>query len=298
MLKIIIMKKLLIVFLIMPIMGYSQIDWDKVKVQSTELSTDLHRLHIGYKGGGVSMLAFFSEKDVLLVDAAYEKSGDLVLNKLKELGNANIRYIINTHYHGDHTGGNKILGKNVDIVSHHYVKDLVSKDRGEGERKQEAYPDFARPNITFSDSLAITYDGQVISLIHLPGGHTAGDVLVHFSDLKVLSMGDLLFADKFPYVDINHGGNALRYLEHLKWISENFPSETKIIGGHGPVYTIDQLKDYHKTLKETIQVINEAKEDGQTVEEMQQNRILKKWKQFGTGFISEDFWINTVYNSL
>lgn len=289
------MKKLLVLFLIFPLFSFSQQDLSEVKVKTTEIAPDLHRIYIG---DGVAMLAYFSEEEVLLVDAAYERTSEKVMDKLKELGNAHIRFIINTHYHGDHTGGNKAFGRDVPIISHHYVKDLLSKDRGEGDQKQKAFPEYARPDLTFSDSLAITFNGQTISLIHLPGGHTAGDILVYFTEAGVLSMGDLLFAGKFPYVDIPHGGNALQYIKHVKWITETFPEDIKIIGGHGPVYQLDQLREYCNTLEKTVQVIRQAKKDGQSLEQMKENKILKDWKEFGTGFISEGFWIETVYNSL
>ena len=202
------------------------------------------------------------------------------------------------HYHGDHTAGDKSLGEHADIIAHNYVKEILSKSRGQGERKQKAFPSYAQPNITFNDSMNLYFNHSTVKLIHLRGGHTAGDILVYFPKQKVLATGDLLFADKFPYVDLRHGGNALRYLEQVKQIAERFPDDLTIVGGHGPVYSMKDLQNYYQTLSETVKVIQQAKEEGQTVKQMKENRILSDWKEFGTSFISEDFWIETVYHSL
>lgn len=279
----------------MPVLAISQSKWDSVQVKSTQLAPELHRIFVGE---GVSMLAFQSESGMLLVDAAYEQTGNKVMAQLKKIGDADIEYIINTHYHGDHTGGNKPLGKDAVIISHNYVKEILSKDRGKGERKQKAFPSYAQPNITFNDSLTLYFNNYPVRLTHLCGGHTAGDILVYFPEQKVLATGDLVFADKFPYVDLQHGGNALRYLEQVKKITKRFPDDLIIVGGHGPVYSMKDLQNYYLTLTETVRVIRQAKEEGQTVKQMKENRILSDWEKFGTGFISEDFWIETVYHSL
>ena len=289
------MKKMIWVFLWLPFFCFSQINWSEVEVQSTELAPGLHRLFIGE---GVSILAYCGDDGLLLVDAAYEKAAEKVQKELIRLGKDDLKYIINTHYHSDHTGGNKYLGENVDIIAHSHVKEVISKESGSGKYKRAAYPIFAQPNITFTDSMTLRFNNQTLILSHPKGGHTAGDIVVYFPDSKLLALGDLLFADKFPYVDINQGGNAIRYIKHLESIIDSYPEETKIIGGHGPVYTLDKLRTYHQTLEQTVKEVRGAKERGMTLEQMKKERILGNWEKYGTGFISEDFWIATVYNSL
>ncbi|MFO8234048.1 MAG: MBL fold metallo-hydrolase [Bacteroidales bacterium] len=289
------MKKLLFLLLMLPMLGFSQRDMSDIEIKSTEMAPGIYRLYIG---DGVAMIAYYGDDGLLVIDAAYEQTSEKVMNELESLGGNNIHYLINTHQHGDHTGGNKVIGKDADIISHHHVKDFVSKDRGEGESKQEAFPDYARPNISFSDSMTMRFNDQTLTLIHLPGGHTGGDIIIYFPDSKVLAAGDLLFADRFPYVDIQNGGNPFRYIENGHWIAKNFPHDVTIIGGHGPVYSMDEFKEHNKILEKTIGVIKKAKEKGKSLEQMQEEQILEKWEEYGWNFISEDKWIETIYGSL
>lgn len=286
---------LFIVLLTIPLFSFSQREWSKVEVSSTEIASGIYRLYVG---DGVAMIAFYGDDGLLLVDAAYEQTGKQVMEELENLGGNQIQYLINTHHHGDHTGGNKAIGKNVDIISHHFVRNYVSETQGEGERKQEAFPEFGQPGICFSDSMTLKFNEETLILKHLPGGHTGGDIIIYFPGSKVLAAGDLLFADRFPYVDVRNGGNPFQYIENAKWIEENFPDDVTIIGGHGPVYTMSEFREHNNILEETIEVIKKEKNKGKSLEQLQKEEILEEWADYGWRFINEDRWIETIYDSM
>jgi len=146
--------------------------------------------------------------------------------------------------------------------------------------------------------MTIRFNGEDVQLIHLAGGHTGGDIIVWFPEGKVLVMGDLIFADNFPYVDLEHGGNAVNYVKNLMWVTENFPEDITIVPGHGRIYTMNDLKRWQSVLQETIDIIREQYDSGKTGEEMKTEKVLSGFSDYGIWWITEDMWIDTVLKSL
>lgn len=286
------MKKIAMLFLLLPLLGTAQQDWSAMTVETTELAPGVHRLFVG---GRVSVVAFTGEEGVLLIDAAYEQTVPQLKAAVRELSDKPLRYLVNTHIHGDHTGGNAGLGEGVDIIAHHAVKTFLGTERSQGDRVIPALPVHARPNITFSYELDLDFNGQTLQMLHLPEGHTNSDIIIYFSDSNVLVLGDLLFADNFPFVDVANGGHPFGFLENVGWIISNYPPDAVVSGGHGPVYTMEELAAWQQTLIETVDVVHEAKRSGMTAEEMKAARILEPWADMGRFFITEDRWIDTLY---
>ena len=283
---------ILLAFLVLPFIAISQEEVKKTPITVNELAPGIHRLFVNDR---VAVTAFTGADGILIIDAAYERTANDLADELKLLSTKSLQYIINTHIHGDHTGGNLVLGKDVDIISHVNVKEFLSKPQGQGERVTPAFPEFARPNITFTEKMTLDFNGQTLQLIHLPNGHTSGDIVIFFPESKVLVVGDLLFANYFPYVDVGNGGNPLNYIENIDWLTKNFPNESIVVGGHGPVYTMDDYKEYRKTLISTMEVIKRFKNEGMTADQMKEKKVLVDWKSFGSFFITEDRWIDTVF---
>jgi cyclase len=270
----------------------AQRDWSSASIATTEVAPGIYRLFVDER---VAVVAFTGQDGVLLIDAAYEQTVPLLMQSIRELTSHPLRYLVNTHIHGDHTGGNAGIGHDVDIISHHQVKEYLGNERRQGERVIPAFPAHAIPDITFSDELHMTFNQQTISMKHLPGGHTNSDIIVYFPESKVLVAGDLLFAGYFPYVDTGNGGDPLGYLNNVAWITQQFPEDVTIIGGHGPVYSMNQFMDWHQTLLDTADVIKQAKQNGMSADDMKENRILQQWESMGRFFITEDRWIDTLF---
>lgn len=289
------MKSIFILLMMFPLLVSAQRDWSRMQVTTTEVGAGVFRLFVE---PGVATVLFAGAEGALLIDAAYSQTTTQLKAAIEAITPMPLRYLVNTHHHADHTGGNAVFGENATVIAHRFVKDFVSTNQVQGTRQIAALPRAAWPEITFNDKLQLYLNGQTIELIHIPGGHTAGDIIVYFPESKVLVLGDLLFADNFPFVDIANGGNPMRFLEHLRWISQNFPEGIALVGGHGPVYTMEQLRSYIKNLEKTMEVVRNAKMNGMTLEQAKANRILQEWEAWGRFFITEDRWIETLYQAL
>lgn len=278
--------------LLLPMVGFAQRDWATIEIEVTELAPGIHRLFVG---NSVSVLVSQGEDGLFVVDAAYEQSTDRLMEEIRKLSSDSIEYLVNTHIHSDHTGGNKVLGRNATIIAHSSVRDYLSTEQKRGETVIPAFPDYALPDTFVEDQMEIDFNGEKIKLTHYPGGHTRGDVVLYFPTANVLMMADLLFAGYFPYVDTTNGGHPFRFLDNVAKIIEEHPEDAIVVGGHGPVFTMDELRNWHNNLAETVAVLRQAKTNGMSAEEAKEKRVLKDWEQMGSFFITEDRWIDTVY---
>jgi glyoxylase-like metal-dependent hydrolase (beta-lactamase superfamily II) len=286
------MKTFFLPLFLIPFTIFAQRDWSTAEITSSEAGPGVYRLFVDNR---VSVLVQTGEDGVLVVDAAYAQTGEKLKAAIEKLSDKPIRYLINTHLHGDHTGGNAIVGQGAQIIAHPSVKEYLSKDQVRGETTIPAPPVYARPDITLEGKMTLDFNGESIEILHLPGGHTTGDLLVYFAEAKVIHVGDLLFAGYFPYVDVSNGGNPLVYIKNVAWILENYPDDITFIGGHGPAFSKNQMREHLSALNETIEIVKNAKATGKTAEQMKDSRILKQWESFGAFFITEDIWIDTLY---
>ncbi len=287
------MQKLIYVLTLLPLIGFmenSQAQEHEIEV--TQLADGLHRLFVN---NAVAVVVSHGEDGVLVIDAAYEQTAESLLNQIEEISDKPLKYLINTHLHADHTGGNKVIGRDADIIAHPSVKDYLSSEQQRGDEVLPPFPGYALPNILVDSNKDLEFNGEVVQITHLAGGHTGGDLIVYFPDSQVLVMGDLLFAGFFPFVDTSNGGNPIIYLENVQRVLSHFPLQTTFVGGHGSVFSFDELQQWHDDLNATFAVVGEAKSRGMSQEEMKKQRILEEWEEMGTFFITEERWIETLY---
>jgi len=152
--------------------------------------------------------------------------------------------------------------------------------------------------ITFDDAISIHFNGEKVRVRHLPHGHTDGDSVVFFTESNVVHMGDLLFNEMFPFVDLGHGGDVEGLTRKVKTILDQLEPGAKIIAGHGPVTDAAGLKRYHTMLVDCIEVVQERIARGQSLEKIQEAGVPERWESWGGGFISADRWIATIHASL
>lgn len=258
-------------------------------------------------GGSVSMLqgrggnvgASVGTDGVLIVDDDYAEVSPKLAEALKALGAEKPRFILNTHWHADHTEGNKYFGgKDSLIIAHANVRRMLSIDVSGGGQTFKAYPASALPVITYEQAMSIHFNGEEIRLVHFPNGHTNGDSIIFFTKSNVVHMGDHFFKERFPFVDLQSGGSVQGLMRNVADVIKQVPADVKIIPGHGSLATLDDLKAYHQMLVETIDVVQKGMTSGKTLEGLKKDGLPEKYKAWGTGFVKTDFWIETIYTSL
>lgn len=279
-------------FLCVP--SLAQQDFSKVEITTTKVAGSVYML----EGRGGNIGVSVGPDGILIVDDQYAPLADKIKAALGKLGSDKPKFILNTHWHGDHTGGNPHFGRDGVIIAHENVRKRVSVQEELFGRKVDPLPKEGLPVVTFADSLSIHFNDEEIRVWHLPGGHTDGDCVVLFTKSNVLHTGDLMFAGMFPFVDLDHGGNVQRMAENVGKLIASAPADVKIIPGHGPISTVDDLKTFHRMLIETLDVVRKGIAEGKSLEQMKSAGVPDAWKKWGDGFIKTDQWIETLHKSL
>ena len=247
-------------------------------------------------GEGGNIGATVGADGILIVDDKYDRSAVLVQNTLKDFKKGPLRFILNTHWHGDHTGANPVLGKEAHIIAHTNVR----KRLAEGATLfGQSVPPIAKegwPVITFDDSVSVHFNGEEIKALHLPNGHTDGDSIVLFTESNVLHMGDHLFTGMFPFVDLENGGSVQGLTRNIGRVLERLPEGAKIIPGHGPLSSRTDLEASHAMLVATSDVVRSKMDAGKSLDTIKAEG-LPGWESWSWQFIPTERWIEIVYNS-
>lgn len=245
------------------------------------------------QGGNIGVSA--GADGILMIDDQFDRLADQIKAALKTLGSERPRFLFNTHWHGDHTGGNMIFGKDSIIVAHENVRKRLSTPNSGGREFKPLEP-VGLPMITYGQGLSIHFNGEEVRAVHFPSGHTDGDTAIFFTNSNVVHLGDDFFAGKFPFVDLNSGGSVEGLAKNIGELIKIIPADAKIIPGHGQISTLNDLKTYHQMLVETTTLVR-GKMKTKTLEAIKKEGVPEKYKDWGTGFIKTDSWIETIYKS-
>lgn len=282
--------------------GVQQDDFSKVQIKVTKVSGNIYML----EGAGGNIAASVGEDGIVIVDDQFAPLAEKIQAALKGLGITDkpVRFVINTHYHGDHTGGNEPFsnaGSTV-IAQDNVRKRLESGGTGGngGSVKFESKPapKAALPIITFEHDVTVHLNGEDIRALHFPSGHTDGDSIIFFPKNNVVHMGDDFVRYGFPFIDVASGGSVQGMISALEKATAQLPADVKVIPGHGAISNLDDVRAFVKMLKETSAVVQKAINQHKTLEQMKQAKILAPWDKFAGAFINTDAFIETLYNSL
>lgn len=268
-------------------------DKQDVTVRTTKVSGNVYMLQ--GRGGNVGALA--GPEGILIVDDDYKAVSEKLRDALKQLGSPTPRFVLNTHWHGDHTEGNHLFGKESIIVAHANVRSRLMDPPVIFGRKTEPYPSLALPIVTYTQSMSLHLNGEEIRLVHYPRGHTDGDSVVYFKNANVVHLGDNFFVGRFPFVDIDSGGNVNGLIHNIAAIIGATKEDAKLIPGHGPLATLDDLRAFYRMLVETSDIVQDAMKAGKTLDEIKKAGLPEKYKEAGNGFIKTDQWIEIVHRS-
>jgi len=280
-----------------------QQDFSKVEIKVTKVAGNIYML----QGAGGNIAASVGEDGIVIVDDQYAPLADKIAAALKGIGATDkpVRFVINTHYHGDHTGGNAPFATNGSTV---IAQDNVRKRLQTGGKAgigtamsmdQPAAAKAALPIITFDHDVTVHLNGEDIRALHFPGGHTDGDAIVFFPTANVVHMGDDFVRYGYPFIDVNAGGSVQGMIAACDKVASLLPDDVKVIPGHGDLSTLGDVRDYSVMLKETSAAVQAAINLKKTPEQMKKEKILAPWDAKYSGkFINSDLFIDTLYNSL
>ncbi len=237
-------------------------------------------------GGNIGVSA--GADGVLIVDDQYAPLAGRIREALARLGSDRPRFVLNTHFHGDHVGGNAEFGADGVIVAHENVRGRLA-----GADAAAA----ALPVVTYDDDVTIHFNGEPVTLIHMPAGHTDNDSVVLFEESDVIHMGDHFFNGAFPFVDLASGGTVQGFIDNLEKVLSWIDDDTAVIPGHGPLATRRDLLDFYGALVSTSADIRRMKSRGMSKEEIVAEGLGAEYESWGRGFVSERRWIETVFDS-
>lgn len=271
-------------------------DFSKVEITATKVAGNVHML----QGRGGNIGVSVGVDGILIVDDQFAPLADKIKAALKNLGEGKLKFVLNTHWHGDHTGGNAQFGPEAPIIAHDNVRRrLATEQKSElFKRTTPASPKEALPVITFDKSLSVHFNGEEIKVIHFPKGHTDGDSVIFFTTSNVVHLGDDFFVAKFPFVDLESGGSVEGLTKNIADIIPKLAADVKIIPGHGPISSVADLKAYHQMLVETTAIVRRKMRARRTLAQIKAEGLPAKWKEWGTGFIKTDAWLETIHRSL
>jgi glyoxylase-like metal-dependent hydrolase (beta-lactamase superfamily II) len=274
--------------------GAQQRDFSKVEMKATPVAGKVWML----EGAGGNIGVSVGSDGILIVDDQFAPLADKIRAALKGLGQGKLKFVLNTHWHGDHTGGNEVFGPEAPIIAHDNVRKRLAEGMTIPDRTVAPAPPQALPVVTFDESLSIHFNGEEIEVIHFPHGHTDGDSVIFFTGSKVVHMGDDFFAGRFPFVDLASGGDVQGLTKNIEAVLKRLPADAKIIPGHGPLSTRQDLERFHRMLVETTDVVRQRIQAGKSREQIQAEGLPEAWKEWGTGFIDTNRWLATVHESL
>ncbi len=267
-------------------LAYAQDRFANVEVKATPIKGAVHMLT--GMGGNIGVSA--GDDGVLIIDDQFAPLAEKIAAQLGGLGSDKPKYVINTHYHGDHTGSNAFFHshKGATIFAHENVRVRLAGD-------ENVEPE-ALPAVTYEDGIKIYFNNETLHVMHLPVGHTDGDSVVWFEQPNVMHTGDLFFNGMFPYIDQGAGGNVEGYMESVQHLLNKIDDDTIIIPGHGKVGSKAEYATFLNMISETFDYVKALKQDGKTLDEIKSMGLDDKWAKWSWNFINEEKWISTLYN--
>ncbi len=264
----------------------AETDFDAVQITATPVAGKITML----QGNGGNIAVSLGDDGVLMVDDQFAPLSDKIKAAITKLGGSAPELLLNTHWHGDHSGGNENFADKATIIAHDNVRVRIADPANERVAA-------ALPVITFANGLSIHFNGEEIKLIHLPHGHTDGDSAVWFTGSNVIHMGDEYVVGGFPFIDLNSGGSVEGLIDNHANILAQIPDNIRVIPGHGGLSTKAEMASWIEGVRTTAKIVTDQMIAGKTLAAIIEQGLPEQYASWGMGFINEAAYITAVYTS-
>ncbi|MHC5066734.1 MAG: MBL fold metallo-hydrolase [Planctomycetota bacterium] len=270
----------------------------EVQIRTIEVTDNIFML----MGQGGNMGLCVGEDGAFLIDDQFAPLSEKIQAAVAKVSENKVKFLVNTHWHGDHTGGNENFGKAGSIiVAHENVRERMASEQFQAafNRTVPAAPKDALPVVTFTDEVTFHWNGEEIRVFHVENAHTDGDSIIHFVGSNVFHMGDNFFNGNYPYIDLSSGGSLDGLIASTNQVLNMAAGESKIIPGHGSLGTKADLEASLHVLEVMRERVMELLEAGASVEEVVAAKPSEEFDaEWGTGFMKPDQWVGIIANSL
>lgn len=270
-------------------------DFSQVEIKAEHVGGAVYML----TGAGGNIGLSVGPDGVLVVDDQFAPLVPRIRAAIAAITDRPVRFVLNTHWHFDHVGGNAELGREATLIAHDNVRQRLAE--GHPDILGRAFPPApaeALPVITFDRSLTFHFNGEAIRALHFPRGHTDGDSIVFFPQSNVVHMGDTFVTYGLPFVDVASGGSLLGMIENVERAMAAVPDDVKVIPGHGPLSTKADVLAYVGMLQDCVRLVRAAMDEGQTVQQMQDGGVLARHDHLGQGFVKTASFIRLIHDEL
>ena len=275
-----------------------QQDFSAVQIQTLELADGLYML----TGEGGNIALSTGPDGSVLVDTQYAPLNAKILAAVRAAGGGDVTYVINTHWHGDHTGGNEPLGQaGAVIIAHDNVLVRMSTEQFMAAFNQRVPPSpaVARPVVTFPTRTTFHLNGNVVNVVHVENAHTDGDSIVHFANANVIHTGDTYMKDTYPFIDVSSMGSIDGFIAGAAAVLARSDANTKIIPGHGALANKADMQRFHDMLVKVRSNIQILITQGRTEDEVVAAKPTAEFDAaWGTGFMNPENFTRFAYQSL
>src|SRR3954449_11129959 len=268
-------------FLLFSVLAIAQQgDFSKVQIKVQKVAGNVYML----QGAGGNIGVSIGEDGIVIVDDQYAPLAEKIQAALKGITDKPVRFIINTHYHGDHSGGNAYFQKQAPIIAHDNVRKRLESGGPAGNGGSVHFdakpaPKEALPIITFDHDVTVHLNGEDIRALYIPAGHTDGDSVIFFPKSNVVHMGDDFVTYGYPFVDIENGGSVSGMISGCEKVLASVPADAKFIPGHGPLSTAEDVRTFVKMMRDTRAAVAADVAKKQTVAQMKQAKVLAAWEK-------------------
>lgn len=281
--------------LVLPFSSIAQ-DAEKPAITQSEIRDKVFML----RGNGGNVAVINGDRSLLVIDNGLPDLAADLYEAIVKVGNKPIRFLINTHWHFDHAGGNDYFGHRTNFVAHENVRKRLAAGQTikAFNRVIEPAEPHALPVVTYTESLTLFEADQRALIKHFPNGHTDGDSVVFIEPSKIVHMGDLYFAGMFPFIDLESGGSVQGTARNIEAVLASIDDDWAIIPGHGPLSSKTDLKATLEMLQQSIAWMRDRLSQGLSLEQINGQGLPANLKSWETGFIKEANWIAILHASL